>query len=124
MILMSAAKRDPSRISFKLDKGRQSWIPQKFDLARIDGPPLRHELRQVKLTDKQARLKAALDELDLPTDTGRPTAQKALKAARISASTGDLAAVIAARRGTGQVSDMNSWSTTGQGSGTGDSGDG
>jgi hypothetical protein len=122
--LMSAATRDPSKISFKLDKGRQGWIPQKFDVDRIDGPPLRHELRETKLTEKQSQLKAALDELDVPIKAGRPTAQKALKAADIPASTGDLAAVIAARRGTGQVSDMNSWSTTGQGSGTGDSDDG
>lgn len=117
--LMSAAKRDPSRISFKLDKGRQGWIPQRFDVDRIDGPPLRHELRQTKLTEKQSQLKTELDELDVPIKAGRPTARKALKTAGIPASSNDLAAVIAARRGTGQVSDMNSSSTTGQRSRTG-----
>jgi hypothetical protein len=113
--IMSVAKRDPSSITFTLDKGRQGWISKRFDVDRILKPCLRHELKQIKLTEKAARLVMKLDELEVSTNIGRPAVKKILAKEGIQASSGDLADAIAARkRRSGQVANESSWTTTGQ----------
>lgn len=100
--LLSAGKLDDAggrNVTLKQAKQRQPYYPQTVDIRREVGP-LRHLVVDAPEaeSDKVADCVAALNELNVPSVTGRDKATTALKAGGYKFRTATIAAAVKARK--------------------------